>query len=599
MRNGNHTKDSWLDIDVNKKIDSRTGGGRSAFTGGAGCRLVRLICSVLVGTALLASAGPALGQFAVEPMKLEFQVTPGKLVSQVINLRNYLPEATVTLGLKVVELSQSEDGQWLVVDPNGVNDPNSQCFGFDLSRLSSCKDWVRLPRTGVTLEPAQVVPLEVTLRVPRGLRGYYTAGIVVSMATRPTVAGVGMSLLLELVVPVIVEIEGRAVTPRIEATDVGMEFVAASGAGPAATGLSMRIENNGATYSRLHPIVRIWYFSGGYWRVITTKEFGEHGIIPGARINLRSKLNKSLPSGKYRLAAELYVDGRRTKRVQKEVDFVGDPRITQVRADKPLDLEPWDITIENLPGATRAGTIKVSNGADATVHVRTALGLPPILRTAVSGEIKGEDLDASGWLKVIPEQFTLQGEGGKQNLQIIATMPNPVATHPCYYAMLALWATYPDGQQAGVTTMPICIRNTNIAAQPEAEGLTMRIQDLGQSKLGVAATFINQTAIHFAPITVRAGLISSTSTLGIPRTSEYLSGNPSLMLPFEMRQFSGVLDLSAVPADTYLLIARLEYAPEQFARTFRLIQVSIEGNQRVVRTVGTQDEIGTNIEIKW
>ena len=598
MQNGNHITDSWLDIAINAMV-SEPRGRRCASAGNTGRSLARLIWSAVIGAALLASAGPALGQFAAEPMKLEVQVTPGKMISQVINVRSFMPDRKLPLELSVVELSQSEDGQWLVVDPNGINDPNSPSFGFDLSRLSSCKDWVRLPTNAVTLDPLQGVPLEVTMRVPRGLRGFYTAGIIVSMKSQSRQPGVGMSVVMELLIPVIVEIEGRAVTPRIEATDVGMEFVPAGGGGRATTAVSMRIDNSGSTFSRLRPIVRVWSFSGGYWRVISTKEFGDQGIIPGAKLNLKSNLNKSLPGGKYKLAAELYVDGRRTKRVQKEVEFAGDPTITQVMADKPLDLEPLEITIESLPGAMRTGAVKVYNGADATVNVRTALGLPPVLQETVVGEIKGEDMDCTSWLKVIPEQFTLQGEGGRQNLQIVATMPNPVATHPCYYALLALWATYPDGQQAGVTTMPICIRNTNIQAQPEADGLKINIQDLGQSKFLVAATFANQKNIHFSPITVRAGALQTSDSSGIPRVSEYLSGDPGLMLPFEMRQFSGVLDFSSLPADTYLLVGRLEYAPEQFARINKLIRVSIEGNRRIVQIIGTQDELGENVEIKW
>jgi hypothetical protein len=71
------------------------------------------------------------------------------------------------------------------------------------------------------------------------------------------------------------------------------------------------------------------------------------------------------------------------------------------------------------------------------------------------------------------------------------------------------------------------------------------------------------------------------------------------MLPFETRQFSGVMDFSVIPADTYLLVGRLEYAPGQFERTQKLIQVSIEGEQRIVRTIGTQIELGENVEVKW
>ncbi len=598
MQNGNHITDSWLGIDGNTIVGQRRGKCRT-FAGTAGRSAGGLLWSVMIAASLLISAGPALGQFAAEPMKLEVQVTPGKLISSVINLRSYNPDAAMPLELSVVELSQSEDGQWLVVEPNDIKDPNSPCFGFDLSRLSSCKNWVRLDRTTVTLDPGQVVPVEVTLRVPRGLRGFYTAGIVASMTSRSNLPGMGVSMVMQLLVPVIIEIEGRSVPPRIEVTDVGMEFTPAGGAGKATATVSIRIDNSGNTFSRLHPIVRVWALSGGFWRIITTKAFDEQGIIPGAKLNLKAPLNKSLPAGKYRLAGELYVDGRRQKRKQNEIDFVGDPKVTQVTADKPLDLEPLDITIESMPGTTRTGTVKVFNGADATVNVRTALGLPPVLQKTVVGDVKGEDLDGTAWLKVVPEQFTLQGEGGRQNIQIVATMPNPVATHPCYYAMLALWATYPDGQPAGVTTMPVCIRNTNIQAQPEADALKVNINDLGKSKYLVAATFANQKVIHFAPITVRAGLLPSTDTMGIPRTSVYLTGDAGLWLPFEMRQYSGVLDLSGVPADVYTLVARLEYAPGQFARIPKMIRVSIEGGERVVQVLQTGDEMGQGIEIKW
>jgi hypothetical protein len=597
MQNGNHKTDSWLGIDGSTVVGAPRGTCRT-FAGTARRSAGGLLWSVMIAASLLISARPALGQFAAEPMKLEIQVTPGKRISSVINLRSYNPDAAVQLDLSVVELSQSQDGQWLVVDPNGIKDPNSPCFGFDVSRLSSCKSWIRLDKTTVTLDPAQVVPLEVTLRVPRGLRGFYTAGIIASMTSRSSQPGIGVSMVMQLLVPVIVEIEGRSVVPRIEATGVGMEFRPAGGAGKATTTVSINIDNNGGTFSRLHPIVRIWSFSGGFWRVITTKTFEEQGIIPGAKLTLKAPLGKSLPAGKYRLAGEIYVDGRRQKRLQKDIDFVGDPKVTTVAADKPLDLEPLDITIESMPGTTRTGTVKVINGADATVNVRTALGLPPVLQQTNVGDVKGEDLDCTTWLKVIPEQFTLQGEGGRQNIQIVATMPNPVATHPCYYAMLALWATYPDGQQAGVTTMPVCIRNTTIQAEPGADGLKININELGKSKFLVAATFANQKAIHFAPITVRAGVLPSTDTLGIPRTSTFLTGDASLWLPFEMRQYSGVLDLSGVSADVYTLVGRLEYAPGKTAHAWKIIRVSIEGGERVVETLGTQDETGGTV-IKW
>jgi len=587
MRNMNHRKDSRLD---SAAMNNRVGGKPGRPVGNTGPSRARAIWMAVIGAALLASAGPAFAQFTVEPMKVELQVTPGKIIKSLVRIRNADPNEMHTIDLRMVELTQSEEGSWAIVDPN---DPNTG----DVSKLSSCSSWIRMNSNSVTLDPLQVLPLELTLRVPRGIRGFYTAGILASIRPRPELTGVVLDV--RFLVPVVVEIEGRSVRPKVESTDVGMEFVQASGAGQATTLVSMRMENNGETFSRLRPVVRVWSFSGGHWRVITTTEFTETGIIPGAKLNLKASLHKSLPAGKYKVAGMTYVDGRPTKRVEKEIDFAGDPQVKQVAADAPLDLDPGEIVIDGLPGAVRTGTIKVFNAASETVNIRVALGLPSYLQSTVVGDVRGQDLDCTGWLKVVPEQFTLQGEGGRQNLQVIANMPNPSATHPCYYTLLALWGTYPDGQRAGVTTMPICVRNTNIPADPNAQGLRVDIQDLGQSNFLIAARFGNFKTIHFTPITAKAAVIPTTGAGGIPRASIFLSGDPSLMLPFETRQFSGVMDFSALPADTYILMARLEYAPKTYAYCPKLIQVSVEGDQRVVRTLGTQAELGEKVEVKW
>lgn len=586
MRNKNYRTDSCLDIA--RTYDCAGGLGGRIEDGGR--NRYRAIWMALMGAALLLSAGPAFGQFTVEPMKLELQVTPGKIVKSLVRIRNFDPNEIHTIDLTVVELTQSQDGEWAIVEPN---DPNSP---YDVSKLSSCSSWIRIENSSVTLDPLQVLPLELTLRIPRGIRGFYTAGIIASIRPRPGMTDVVVTV--RFLVPIVVEIEGRPVRPQVQATDVGMEFVPASESAYA----SMRIENNGESFSRLKPLVRIWSFAGGHWRVITTTEFPETGIIPGAKLNLKTGIQKSLPSGKYKVAGQLYVDGRPTKRVEREIDFAGDPKLNRVAADAPLELDPTNMTIDGLPGSTRTGTIKVFNASNETVNIQAALALPDVLKNTVVDEVRGQDLDCTGWLKIVPDRFTLQGEGGRQNLQIIAMMPDPAATYPCYYSLLSLWATYPDGQRAGTTTAPICVRNSNIVAQPEAQGLRVDIQDLGQSNYLIAAKFGNFKTIHFAPITVKAAVVMTTGAAGdtgIPRASIFLSGDPGIMLPFETRQFSGVMDFSVIPADTYLLVGRLEYAPGQFARSQKLIQVSIEGEQRIVRTIGTQIELGENVEVKW
>ena len=74
----------------------------------------------------------------------------------------------------------------------------------------------------------------------------------------------------------------------------------------ATTQLSMDIENKGGTFPRCRPVARIWSWSGGHWRVVTTTGFqdmrNDVGIIPGASVTLRTDLGKSLPAGKYKIS---------------------------------------------------------------------------------------------------------------------------------------------------------------------------------------------------------------------------------------------------------------------------------------------------------
>lgn len=586
--------DACLNGNKNKSDNGKPGqSAANRIVNGAG-----LIWIIAIGAALLVSAGPAFGQFTVQPMKLELAVTPGKMVKSVLRVKSFDPDEVHNINMSVVELSQSESGEWAIIEPNNLTDPNSDFFGFDISKLSSCSDWISMSPNTFQLDPDGVVPVVVTLRVRRGVRGFFGAGII---ATTGAMSGTGdVSVVVRFVVPVIIEIQDRPMRPKVQATDVGMEFIPATGESEARTMVSMDIDNTGGTFSRVKPAVRLWSFSGGHWRVITTTEFIDTGIIPGAKLKLRTDIRKKLPKGKYKAAGILYVDGRRTKRIEKEIEFVGDPAVARVAADAPLDLDPIDVTMDGVPGATRTATLKVINASDETVNIRTAMGLPNILQLGALGDVKGEDLDCTGWLKVTPEQFTLRGEGGEQTLRIVTTMPDTSMPHPCYFSLLALWASYPDGQQAGHTTSNICVLNNTIDAEPAAVALKLIPQDLGESKYLIVASFGNYGTVHFVPIRVKTALtmISGTS-IGINRASMFLSGNRNLMLPFETREFSGVLDLSYVPADRYHLGAAMEYAPGKWAEIRMAIRVSIEGEQRIVQIEGVEEELTELVEIKW
>ena len=129
MQNRNYREDFALDI---TETNDRAGGrlGRSLAHRGLSRR--KAIRMAVMAAALLAFARPTFGQFTVEPMKLELQVTPGKIWKSVVRIRNVDPNEAHTIDFQLVELTQSEDAQWTIVDPN---DPNTG----DASRLSSCR----------------------------------------------------------------------------------------------------------------------------------------------------------------------------------------------------------------------------------------------------------------------------------------------------------------------------------------------------------------------------------------------------------------------------------------------------------------------------
>ncbi|MHC4208006.1 MAG: hypothetical protein ACYSTT_25405, partial [Planctomycetota bacterium] len=168
--------------------------------------------------------------------------------------------------------------------------------------------------------------------------------------------------------------------------------------------------------------------------------------------------------------------------------------------------------------------------------------------------------------------------------------------YPSYFSLLALHASYPDGQKAGYTITNICVRNSKIESEPSAAALKLIPQDLGDSQYLVVAKFGNNGMVDFVPIRVKAAVVMPN---GISRVKTFLLGNPSLMLPSEDREFSGILDLSYLPADVYTLAAAIEFAPDRWVDKQMTIRVSKEGERRIVNVLGVQEELSNLVEVKW
>jgi hypothetical protein len=212
------------------------------------------------------------------------------------------------------------------------------------------------------------------------------------------------------------------------------------------------------------------------------------------------------------------------------------------------------------------------------------------------GDLKGDDLDCTEWVKVMPEKLTLTSMS-QRNIRIVATMPKSTTMHPCYYALLGLFTTYPDGQKGGVTTAHICVRDESISTEPFVHGMKLSPALKGDSEYYIVARFGNFGRIHFNPIRCRAAVITET---GVPRARTALSSSKSdIMLPLEVRDFSGIIDFSKVSAGTYRLAADLEYAPGERVTKQIGIRVLDQGQRRVVEVVKLEEELGEKIKVQW
>ncbi len=573
------------------------------MTGNVGLRGSVSTWIVALGAVLFATAGPALGQFAVQPMKLDLQVTSGKILPQVINIRNTDATASHTIKLSLVDLTQDEFGGWRIIDPN---EPNPD---IDMTKLASLRDSITLPTESVTLDPLQTIPVQIMVKVPRRARGFSCAGILATLEPR---VGADRSVVfgLRFVVPVIVQVEGRARRHKVAAEDIGLEFVPAGVRGPgspATTQLWMVLENTGPTFPRTRPLARIWSWAGGHWRIVTTTAFedmGENiGIIPGARIKVRTDLQKSLPSGKYRIHGELYVDGRRTKRVTKEIEFAGDPDVKRAAADEALDLEKTDIEFKSMPGSTSTTLLKVQNGSDETLNIIAKLALPTDLQSKVLDGVRGTDMDCTPWVTVEPSRFTLQGEGGTQTVRITVAMPESAVKCPNYYTDLNFWSYYTDSQSAGRTRAKLIVTNLKAEQRPKAYARKLVSIHLSESKYNIVGGFNNPGLTHFAPIRVKASITAENST--VPRVSALLRNlahGYDYMLPFEERDFAGTLDISPVEPGTYRLSVAMQYLPDpQLPWAGRQVQVKVtdEGGRKVLETIGVQEDLKSILDVDW
>ncbi|MFW6155454.1 MAG: hypothetical protein ACOC95_09575 [Planctomycetota bacterium] len=540
------------------------------------------LAAALAAVLVLSGASAAHGQgFMVKPMRMEFAIRPGQTAETVLELRNTGTDRRRVLDLRLSEITQSPEGAWRVVDETD-----------DTDTVVSCRDWLNLSTQSVTVDPAESAPVDVQVTAPRDAWGVYFAAIIAE--ARPPADTGGIRVVVRFLIPVIVDIQGRPVRQQVGIDDVDMSFREAIADRRATTLATLEVANEGRTYSRIRGDVRVEIRRGQRWRPVARSEFRERGIIPGVTLSLEEDLQRRLPSGQYRLRGQLYVDGRRLRPLEKEIDFEGDPDVDTLAIDTALMLEPPRLELDAAPGATRTALLRVENPGEDALEIRARAAMPDTLRGVAMGELRGDELSAAEWVQIRPAEFTLGGER-TQNVRVIGRIPREGIDHARYYADLLLDAQYPDGQSAGVTRSRVVVSNARIEAKPAASAGRPALSEGDEpGQYFVRTEFSNTGNVEIDP-RAEAELLGAG---GRSVAAAALSGAEGEILPLGARRFAGTLDFSEVEPGGYVLRVRLLDGNTPLVTGRAPLRVEQEQGRAVVTVVEDAEEEAPETEDK-
>ena len=544
--------------------------------------LFALIISMVLGPI------PALAQqqnLVVRPMKVEADVPPNRTARVIVNVRNQHPTRTEPVNLEVVHITQSRDGSLRIVTDEMLAEEMSEEEAERLLKISS-KEWIGLPAGRIEIAPETTEEIPVLIRVPPRMRGTYISGVMIQTDEPEMPAGTGaereaiFAIRFGFLVPFINGIRGAAVRQNVSISDVVMEFDdGTDGQGnqfsDPTTRVFMEIVNEGLTYSDLRGEVRVERLIGDQWRLVTIAEMPRQKILPGITLELAADLERRLPSGEYRLVGNLSVDGRRSPRFEKVIDFEGDPEIDRIAFDTNLLLDPLQISVVAVPGSTRASAVTITNPGDQPLTVEIAALTPDVFVGKAMGNMMGEELSAADWTDIRPNEFLIR-PGQRRNVRVMSHLPREGVAHANYYADIVLSGRYEDGQSAGDTRSLLHVRQEAIENRPVAmiERISLSEGDV-PGLFYAQLRFLNIGNVHLEP----TGMMQLISEEGALLSTRRLAGEQSALLPLDSRDLAAEFDLSDLDAGNYVLRATAESGADLRIVQEYLLSLSSEEEQ--------------------
>jgi hypothetical protein len=436
----------------------------------------------------------------------------------------------------------------------------------------------------IQIQPMEVARIPVRVTIPPGRRGVQAAGLIVENRAGAASSGDGVSVRVRYLIPITVSVDGLPGRTAVQIDVLRLERIRPD-AVDATTEILLGVTNSGHTLPRIQSSARLEMFQGGRWRILSEFTPRTMGILPGVSFLLRQDLERRLPSGTYRLRAELIVDGRRVAPLVREFQFEGDSEADALAFNTELELSETELTMDVLPGARRTSVLRLNNHGSDPVEVTLSPLVPTGLMGVRTDELLGTDLSAAEWVDLMPRSFTLR-PGGGQNIRVVGALPNDAPSHPNFYSELQISAQFRDGQSAGELTDILHLHNSREQARPAAVLDQLVLTELDDDSHAITVRMANVGNVHLYP-SVRTSLIDSD---GRNVWDVALSGDTDMLLPLGTRTFGGELDFSRVPPGLYVLRASGSVVLDRWTIAQRVIEVSdSEDGAKVLRIVEDVD----------
>lgn len=322
--------------------------------------LAVVLLSLLVACAAGQDPGRQEGGIGIGPLKLVADVTPGQTWEGSVRVLGR-SDTPAIFDVDVSDLAQSPVGHKQLVDRG--------------QGARSAAAWIDVPPE-VTVAGGERRDLPVTVRVPVGAYGEYSAFVAIRPRREEPTARIAATVIPTVNVEVLVRV--RSSGPL----EVGVEEIGLDEAGTGSRVLTLGIHNTGVWVAEIRGDVLLYPASGGFPDRVELPYRSDgrpYELYPGQTINLSCQPASDLREGAYRALARLDLgDGRESRRefslsipaAGGGVSAVAGARTelgTELRIEQPVQ------EIQLPAGAERSVPIRVVNTGDEPIRLTVSV----------------------------------------------------------------------------------------------------------------------------------------------------------------------------------------------------------------------------------